>query len=57
MINAVLEQRVVNPVALSAQLIDVQQVLLTFELATLQQCSRLLQGEELLNGDKVVVYP
>lgn len=29
----------------------------TFELSTLQQCSRLLQGEELLDGDKVVVHP
>ena len=30
---------------------------LTFELAALQQRSWLLQGEELLHGDKVVVHP
>lgn len=30
---------------------------LTFELSALKQRSRLLQGEELLDGDKVVVYP
>lgn len=31
--------------------------ILTFELAALQQRPGLLQGEELLNGDEVVVYP
>jgi len=34
-----------------------ERLILTFELPTFQQCSRLFQGEEFLNGDKVIIHP